>query len=213
MLQPQKTSNLTLGRIKLMELFADWLNKWAEAIEREGPSTWDYCLGKFLGRTSKVEKAIKSFVLYFQYDKRPDVARSLDRDYKKFYASVIKCNPTIKYLRPHSSEVTLDMVTKNAEELSFSVRQIAQMAREKLKAETEPKTPSVKEPPLAVLKNPVTCLEVSLIVRVRSDNVAAKLKRYKYPVVKIGRKNYCDAEHAGVVWPKWKNHWQNKQNR
>ena len=61
------------------------------------------------------------------------------------------------------------------------------------------------------LENPVPCVQVSAITRVRSDNIARTLKAHQYPVVIAGRKNYCNAEHAAVLWPKWKKHWQKKK--
>lgn len=66
--------------------------------------------------------------------------------------------------------------------------------------------------PLAALKNPVSCVDVSVVIRKRSDNIATKLINHNYKVIKIGRKNYCDAEDAAVLWPKWKKHWQEHTN-
>jgi hypothetical protein len=62
--------------------------------------------------------------------------------------------------------------------------------------------------PLATLKNPVACVEVGCYISKRPDNIATSLKNHNYSVVKSGRKNYCNAEDAGVLWPKWKKHWQ-----
>jgi hypothetical protein len=92
------------------------------------------------------------------------------------------------------------------------VTKISSKAETGKTGETEQETTLVKKP-LSVLKNPVTCVEISGIIRRRSDNIAAKLKKSGYPVVKSNRRYYCDAEHAGVLWPKWKKHWQNKQNQ
>lgn len=61
------------------------------------------------------------------------------------------------------------------------------------------------------IENPVACIEVSRIVRVRSDNIARKLRKLQYPVVRPGKENYCNAEHAAVLWPKWNKHWQEKK--
>lgn len=61
------------------------------------------------------------------------------------------------------------------------------------------------------LENPVPCTEVSGITRIRSDNIARTLKSHKYPVVKSGGKYYCNAEHAAVLWPKWKKYLKERQ--
>lgn len=52
------------------------------------------------------------------------------------------------------------------------------------------------------LKNPIKCTEVAAIVRGMSHNIAAKLKRHEYPVVQVARKNYCEVEHAAILYPK-----------
>ena len=47
-----------------------------------------------------------------------------------------------------------------------------------------------------------------------SEDLAAALRTLrgkKYPVVEAGGKCYCSAEHAAVVWPKWKKYWQKRQ--
>lgn len=64
---------------------------------------------------------------------------------------------------------------------------------------------------LSDLEHPVPCLRVAGIVHKRSDNVARSLRSHKYPVIVSGDKYYCDAEHAAVLWPKWKKHWREKQ--
>ena len=51
-------------------------------------------------------------------------------------------------------------------------------------------------------KHPVKCTVVAEIVRGMSHNIAAKLKRHQYPVVKVARKNYCEVEHAAILYPK-----------
>lgn len=108
------------------------------------------------------------------------------------------------------ADEALAEVTKNLEDLGLLPKINTQQAEQPTEANGGV---SVKEPPLAVLKNPVTCREIGGIIHRRSDNIAAKLKKSGYPVVKSNRRYYCDAEHAGVVWPKWKKHWQNKQNQ
>jgi hypothetical protein len=30
-------------------------------------------------------------------------------------------------------------------------------------------------------------------------------------VILLGNKYYCNAEHAALVWPKWKKYWKEKQ--
>lgn len=57
------------------------------------------------------------------------------------------------------------------------------------------------EPSLKDLKNPIKCTEVAAIAREMSHNIAAKLRRRKYPVVCSARKNYCEVEHAMVLYP------------
>jgi hypothetical protein len=61
------------------------------------------------------------------------------------------------------------------------------------------------------LKNPVTCADVALAIHKRSDNVARTLRGHRYPVIIESRKSYCDAEDAGVIWPKWKERWAEKK--
>jgi hypothetical protein len=62
------------------------------------------------------------------------------------------------------------------------------------------------------LVNPVTCQLVAGIVRQRSFSVSRSLKSHCYPVIKSGNKNYCNADHAAVLWPKWKTYWKKKQS-
>jgi hypothetical protein len=64
---------------------------------------------------------------------------------------------------------------------------------------------------LSDFEHPVPCSLVAGIVRKRSDNVARSLKNHKYPVILSCDKYYCDAEHAAVLWPKWKKYWKEKQ--
>lgn len=52
------------------------------------------------------------------------------------------------------------------------------------------------------LEHPVKCTVVAEIVRGMSHNIAAKLKRHQYPVVKVARHNYCEVEHAAILYPK-----------
>jgi len=52
------------------------------------------------------------------------------------------------------------------------------------------------------LEHPVKCTVVAKIVRGMSHNIAAKLKRHQYPVVKVARHNYCEVEHAAILYPK-----------
>jgi len=59
---------------------------------------------------------------------------------------------------------------------------------------------------LADLDDPVACVEVQKILRVRSDNIKRKLGKNNYPVVKSGGINYCNSEDVAVLWPKWKKH-------
>lgn len=64
---------------------------------------------------------------------------------------------------------------------------------------------------LACFQNPVLCSEVAKIVHKRSDNIARRLRAGKYLVVIEGNKCYCDAEHAALIWPKWKKHWKKQK--
>ena len=66
---------------------------------------------------------------------------------------------------------------------------------------------------LADLENPVACVDVRKIVggHSRSDNIARRLRAGKYPVVREGNKCYCDAEHAALIWPKWKKYWKKQK--
>jgi hypothetical protein len=52
------------------------------------------------------------------------------------------------------------------------------------------------------LEHPVKCTVVARIVREHSHNIASKLKRHQYPIVKVARKNYCEVEHAAILYPK-----------
>ena len=54
--------------------------------------------------------------------------------------------------------------------------------------------------------NYIPCIEIAGIIRKRSDAIARTLKAAKYPVIKKANKNYCDPEHAAVLFPKWKKH-------
>lgn len=58
-----------------------------------------------------------------------------------------------------------------------------------------------KKTALDDLENPIKCTQVAEIVREMSHNIAAKLKRRDYPVVKSARKNYCEVKHAMILWP------------
>lgn len=82
-------------------------------------------------------------------------------------------------------------------------------------SEVSPATKSPREEELPkdtrMPSNPVTCVYVAGIIRKRSDVVARTLKAHQYTVVKKAHKNYCDAEQAAVLWPKWKKHWQELQ--
>jgi len=62
------------------------------------------------------------------------------------------------------------------------------------------------------LVNPVTCQLVAGIIRKRPFSVARSLKNNCYPVIKSGHKNYCNADHAAIIWPKWKAYWKKKQS-
>ena len=55
---------------------------------------------------------------------------------------------------------------------------------------------------LGDLKNPIKCTIVAGIVRELSHNIATKLKRHQFPVIKVARKNYCEVEHAAILYPK-----------
>lgn len=61
------------------------------------------------------------------------------------------------------------------------------------------------------LKNPIPCKQVADIIHKRSDNVARTLRNNEYPLEKISGKWFCDAEHAAVIWRKWKKYWQEQQ--
>jgi len=68
-----------------------------------------------------------------------------------------------------------------------------------------------KGPSLDSLESPMPCSIIAGIVHKRSDNIARTLKAHRYPVVKAGKKNYCNADDAAVLWPKWKKYWQQKK--
>ncbi len=57
----------------------------------------------------------------------------------------------------------------------------------------------------------IPCADIGPIIHKRSDSVARTLKAHQYPVVKLANKYYCDPEHAAVLWPKWKKHWEKIQ--
>jgi hypothetical protein len=60
------------------------------------------------------------------------------------------------------------------------------------------------------LKDPVACKEVAEFIHKQSGNVARELRNRNFPVVTVKRINFCEAEHAGIVWPKFRNHWNNE---
>lgn len=68
---------------------------------------------------------------------------------------------------------------------------------------------------LACFQNPVRCSEVAENKgrkgSKRSDNTARKLRKSGYPIVKVGNRNYCEAEQAAVLWPEWKKYWKKKK--
>jgi hypothetical protein len=85
-----------------------------------------------------------------------------------------------------------------------------QLRRSVEKTQIAPETKSVqrfsgeaekKGVSLDALKHPIRCTVVAGIVREMSHNVAAKLRRYQYPVITVARKNYCEIEHAAILWP------------
>jgi hypothetical protein len=83
-------------------------------------------------------------------------------------------------------------------------------------AEPEPKTPTLTNEanqPLQpeIPQNLISCIEISSIIRMRSDAIARTLKASKYPVVKKAGKNYCDTNQAAVLFPKWKKHLKSQQ--
>jgi len=59
--------------------------------------------------------------------------------------------------------------------------------------------------------NYIACVQIAGIIRKRSDAIARTLRTSKYPVIKKANKNYCNPEHAALIWPKWKKYWKNKQ--
>lgn len=71
--------------------------------------------------------------------------------------------------------------------------------------------PEEESPMLSDFEHPVPCSHVAGIIRKRSDNIARSLRSHKYPVIVSGARSYCDAEHAAVLWPKWKKYWREKQ--
>ena len=58
----------------------------------------------------------------------------------------------------------------------------------------------------------VRCDKVSGIIGRRPYVVARSLKSHHYPVIKKGNRNYCDPEHAAVIWPKWEKHLKNTRS-
>lgn len=82
-----------------------------------------------------------------------------------------------------------------------------------LKPKTEQKTKPVKEATkgIPMQSNFIPCVEIAGIIRKRSDAIARTLRAAKYPVVKKANKNYCDPEHAAVLFPKWKKHLKRQQ--
>jgi hypothetical protein len=52
----------------------------------------------------------------------------------------------------------------------------------------------------------ISCVEISAVIRKRSDAIARSLRAAKYPIIKKVRKCYCDPQHAAVIFPKWKAH-------
>jgi hypothetical protein len=80
---------------------------------------------------------------------------------------------------------------------------------EKRKAETGQEIKTVKDEEMP--SNYIPCIEIAVIIRKRSDAIARTLKAAKYPVIKKANKNYCDPEHAAVLFPKWKKHLKRQQ--
>ena len=79
---------------------------------------------------------------------------------------------------------------------------------------------------LSDLKNPVACVEVAAAVRLdpdnrkkpknerkrpRSDNIARKLRRSGCPVILDGKKFYCEAKDAALIWPEYKKYWKKQK--
>ena len=147
------------------------------------------------------------------------------KEIQKRYFDIIKDTSELSRIddpqRQFEQIASLDCKSKELAKFLRSRAQDAEKesAEQKMKEAEKPaktsggETAPVKEPPLAVLKNPMTCAEIGGIIHKRSDNIAQTLKRSKYPVVKSNRRYYCNAEDAGILWPKWKKHWQNKQSQ
>jgi len=52
------------------------------------------------------------------------------------------------------------------------------------------------------LRQPISCVDVSQVVRQRSDAVARKARTSKYPVVIQTRKAFIELEHAKAMYPR-----------
>ena len=64
---------------------------------------------------------------------------------------------------------------------------------------------------LELPSNLVSCTEISGIIHRRSDSIARTLGASYYPVIKKAGKNYCDSQHAAVLFPKWKKYLKKQQ--
>ena len=62
-------------------------------------------------------------------------------------------------------------------------------------------SPEESKSTLSDLDDPISCAQVAAIVHEQSHNIANKLKRHEYPVLKIANKYYCEMAHAMVMWP------------
>jgi len=107
---------------------------------------------------------------------------------------------TIKERAIHELEKVKVKAKRESEQEPTTTEQQKQAAKNKPPQETD-------EMPLTY----VPCTKISGIEHKRPDAIARSLKAAKYPVIKKAHRNYCDPEQAGVLFPKWKKHWEEQQ--
>lgn len=59
----------------------------------------------------------------------------------------------------------------------------------------------------------VSCGYIAGIIRRRPYSIARTLRAANYPVERKANKNYCNPEHAAVLFPKWKKYWREQQKK
>jgi len=182
----------------------EWL-----AAEFENCLNTDPVLDRVPSRLGHYQRTLILVKSFFETDivelrwHKPEIANWLQEQYAQLFSDIKAVDQLIaKSQTMRRPTMAIGRLSHDMGIFVIGLRDIAKMAREE-----DPEDGGL----LKSLKNPVPCTDVSGIIRVRSDNIARRLKAGRYPVVKLGKKNYCDADDAAVLWPKWKKHWQEKK--